>query len=112
MTMTAATFGIAAGADQRAEVQVEVRAELQPPIGVRDRHRALDVVRDSLGGRVREVVHRQDDDVVAHAHPPVLAPPALERGLVVDDGHGCSLGMLLGMLYWGTCGNRLTSAWS
>ena len=35
---------IGAGADDGAEEQVEVFAELQPAIGVRDRQRALDVV--------------------------------------------------------------------
>ena len=44
ITTTAATLGFAAGADQRAEVQVEVRAELQPAIGCGMRERALDVV--------------------------------------------------------------------
>ena len=76
---------VAAGADQRAEVQVEVGAELQPAVGVRDRHRALDVVGDRLGRGVRQVVERQDDDVVAHADAAVLAPVAQEGGLLVDD---------------------------
>ena len=70
---------IGAGADQRAEMQIEVLAELQAAIGVRQRHRALDVVGDRLAGRVRQVVERQDDDVVAHADAAVLAPPAPER---------------------------------
>ena len=69
---------VRAGADQRAEVQVEVGAELQPPVGMRNRQRALDVVRHRLGGGVRQVVHRQDDDVVAHADAAVLAPVAPE----------------------------------
>ena len=69
---------IAAGADQRAEVQVEVGAELQPAVRMRDRERALDVVRDRLGRGVRQVVDRQDDDVVAHADAAVLAPVAEE----------------------------------
>ena len=75
---------IAAGADQRAEMQVEVGAELQPAVGMRDRQRALDVVRDRLAGRVRQVVDRQDDDVVAHADAAVLAavtPEGLLHGL-------------------------------
>ncbi len=72
---------VAAGADQGAEVQVEVGAELQPPVRVRDRHRALDVVRHRLGGGVRQVVERQDDDVVAHADAAVLAPVAEKGGV-------------------------------
>ena len=72
---------VAAGADQRAEVQVEVGAELQPAVRMRNRHRALDVVRDRLGRGVGQVVDRQDDDVVAHADAAVLAPVTLERVL-------------------------------
>ena len=53
ITTTAATLGLAAGADQGAEMQVEVGAELQPPIGVRQRQRALDVVGHRLAGGVR-----------------------------------------------------------
>ena len=74
---------VAAGADQRAEVQVEVGAELQPAVGMRDRQRALDVVRDRLGGGVGQVVDRQDDDVVAHADAAVLAPVAAEGGVAL-----------------------------
>ena len=75
---------VAAGADQRAEVQVEVGAELQPAVRMRDRQRALDVVRDRLGGGVRQVVDRQDDDVVAHADAAVLAPVAQEGGVLLS----------------------------
>jgi hypothetical protein len=72
-------IGVGAGADDGAEMQLQVLAELQPAIGVRNRQRALDVVGHGLAGRVRDVVHRQDEDVVAHAHPAVLAPVALKR---------------------------------
>jgi hypothetical protein len=75
---------VAAGADQRAEVQFEVGAELQPAVGVRDRHRALDVVRDGLGRGIGQVVQRQHDDVVAHADAAVLAPVAEEGGVLAD----------------------------
>jgi hypothetical protein len=51
MTTTAATFGVAAGADHRAEEQFEVFAELQAAVRVRQRHRALDVVANGLGAR-------------------------------------------------------------
>jgi hypothetical protein len=51
-------------------VNLEILAKLQPAIGVRDRHRALDVVGNRLAGRIRDVVDRQDDHVVAHAHTP------------------------------------------
>src|SRR5690606_24497454 len=64
--------GVAAGADQGAEVQFEVFAELQPAIRVGQGQSALDVVGDGFGGSIRDIVHRQDDDVVAHADPPVV----------------------------------------
>src|SRR6185503_20909166 len=64
---------IAPGADQCAEMQVEVRAELQAPVWMRDRHHALDVVLDCLRRGIRQVVDRQYDHVVAHADPPVFA---------------------------------------
>ena len=67
---------VGAGADHRAEMQLEVLAELQPAIGVRQRDRALDVVRDGLAGGVGDVIERQDDDVVAHADAAVLAAVA------------------------------------
>src|SRR5690606_5330457 len=69
---------IAADTDQRAEMKLEVGAELQPAIGMRQRQRALDVVGDRLGGGIRQIVEREDDDVVSHADAPVLAPPAHE----------------------------------
>ncbi len=69
---------VRARADQRAEVQLEVGAELQPPVRMRQRHRALDVVLHRLRRRVRQVVDRQDDDVVAHADAAVLALVAPE----------------------------------
>jgi hypothetical protein len=80
--------GIAARADQRAEVELEVGAELQPAVGMGNRERALDVVRDSFGGGVGQVVQRQDDDVVAHADAAVFAAIAEEGGVFGNDGHG------------------------
>jgi hypothetical protein len=61
-------------------MQVQVGAELQPPVRVRQRERALDVVLDRLRGGVRKIVDRQDDDVVAHADAAVLAFVAPESG--------------------------------
>ena len=71
---------VGAGADQGAEVQIEVGAELQPAVGMRQRQRPLDVVLDRLRGGVGQVVDRQDDDVVAHADAAVLALVAPESG--------------------------------
>ncbi len=59
-------------------MQIEVLAELQAPVGVRQGERALDVVRHRLAGGVREVVERQQDDMVAYADAAVLAAPAHE----------------------------------
>ena len=42
---------VRAGADHGAEMQIQVFAELQPAVGVRQRHRALDVVRRPLRRR-------------------------------------------------------------
>jgi hypothetical protein len=69
-------------------VQVEILAELQAAIGVRDRHRALDVVRHRLAGGVRDVVDGQDDDVVAHADAAVLAAPGVDVVFAKSNGHG------------------------
>ena len=71
-------IGIGAGADQRAEKQIEVGAELQPAIGVRNGERALDLVGDQLAGGVGNIVERQNDHVIAHADAAVFAPPAHE----------------------------------
>ena len=81
--------GIGAGADQGAEMQVEVGAELQPAIGMRQRQRALDVVGHGLAGGIRQIVERQDDDVVAHADAAVLAPPAAEAQVAAWSCGAC-----------------------
>src|SRR5262249_49070387 len=60
---------------------------LQPPVRVRDRHHALDVVLYCLRCSIGQVVHRQHDDVVAHAHPAVLAHVASETCLRKIDCH-------------------------
>ena len=68
--------GIAAGADQGAEVQLQVFTELQAPIVVRQGQAALDVVRHLLAGGIGKVVQGQDDHVIADADPAVLAAVA------------------------------------
>jgi hypothetical protein len=68
-----AHVGVPAGADDGAEVEVEVLAELQPPVGVGQGDGALDVVGHGLGRGVGDVVHRQDGHVVADADAAVLA---------------------------------------
>src|SRR5258706_63653 len=84
--------------DERTEVQVEVGAELQPPVRVRQRHRALDVVLDRLRGGVGKVVDRNDDDMVAHADAAVLAPVAVESGL--REVHGAHHRFVLMLCTW------------
>src|SRR5882672_4520636 len=71
-------IGIGPGADQRLEMQLEVSAELQPPIGMRNRERSLDVVRHRFTCGVGEIVDGQDEDVVAHADATVVALVSLE----------------------------------
>src|SRR5690606_17616204 len=78
---------VAAGTDQRAEMQFQVFAELQAAVGMRQGHRALDVVGDGFGGRVGNVVDRQDDDVVAHTDASVVAAIPHERGVGGNDSH-------------------------
>ena len=69
---------VAARADQRAEMQIQIGAELQAAIGVRNGQRAFDVVRDRFAGSVGKIVNRQDDDVVAHTHAAIFAAPAFK----------------------------------
>src|SRR5690606_16110389 len=71
--------GVRPGADQGAEVQIEVGTELQPPVRVRQRERALDVVLHRLAGGIGQIVDGQDHHVVAHADAPVFPTIAPER---------------------------------
>jgi len=72
---------IASRADQRAKVQVEVGSELQPPIRMRDRQHALDIVRDRFGRGIGQVVDGQHDHVVAHTDTAILAAVSPETFL-------------------------------
>jgi hypothetical protein len=85
MTTTAGDVGIRTRADQRAEMKIEVGAELQPTIRVRNGQRALDVVRDGFARRVRQVVDRQNDDVVSDADATILAAIALKSRCMSDS---------------------------
>ena|SRR5438094_7320804 len=64
---------IAAGANQSAEVELQIGAELQPAVRMRNSQRSLDVVGHGLGCRVRQVIHGQNHDVIANPHTAVLA---------------------------------------
>src|SRR5262249_28277013 len=70
--------GVCAGPGRRAEERVEVFAELQSAIGVRQLHGALDFVGHRLARRIGKVVEWQDDHVIALPDAAVLAPPAEE----------------------------------
>src|SRR3546814_18109514 len=59
-------------------MQLEVLAELQPPVVVRQREAAVDVVGHLFAGGVGEVVQRQDHHVVADADAAILTPEAEE----------------------------------
>ena len=102
--------GVGAGADQRAEMQLEVGAELQAAVGMRDRHRALDVVGDRLARGVRQIVDRQDDDVVAHADAAVLALVALEAGVLQIIWSCVAYQRLVLMLWTWACSPTLIGA--
>src|SRR3546814_6871981 len=59
-------------------MQLEVLAELQPPVVVRQREAAVDVVGHLFAGGVGEVIQRQDHHVVADADAAILTPEAEE----------------------------------
>ena len=69
---------VRADADQGAEEELEVFAELQTAVGVRQSERSLDVVRHRLARRIGQIVERQDDDMIANADTSVLAPIPVE----------------------------------
>jgi hypothetical protein len=66
--------GIGAGADQCTEMQFEVFPELKPAIGMGYRHGIGNIVGNRFTGCIRQVIDRQDDNVVANADPAVFAP--------------------------------------
>ena len=74
-------IGIAAGTDQGAKVQLQIFAELQPPIVVRQSHAALDVVRHLFASGVGKVIEGQNHHVVANADAPVL-PAVAHEGML------------------------------
>ena len=99
-------IGVAARADQRAEMQIQVRAELQAAIRMRDVSGALDVMRHRFASSVGQIIQRQDDDVIAHTDAAILAAIAPEGCVAIYNGH-----VDLQFLCDGG-GAGLTSAWS
>ena len=67
-------IGIGPGADDGVEGELEVGSKLEPTIGMGQRQGALDVGGDLLDTGVRNVVDRDDRNVVANADASVLAP--------------------------------------
>ena len=67
---------IAARADERAEMQFQVFAKLQTPVGVRKRQGPLDVVGDGFRAGVGQIVEWKNDHMIANANSSVLTPIA------------------------------------
>src|SRR6056297_2842100 len=67
--------------DHGSEMEIEVRAELQPPIGVRQGDGTLYVVGDGLAGGIRDIVHGQYGHVIAYSDAAVLAPETPESSV-------------------------------
>ena len=59
-------------------MQFQVRAELQPAVAVRDGKDTFNIIGNRLAGRVRQIVDRKRDDVVANPDPPVFTAVAHE----------------------------------
>jgi hypothetical protein len=83
--------GVAARTNQRAEVQVKVRTELQAAVRVRNCHGALDGNSNGFSSGVGQVIQRQNDHMVTDADAAVIAAIAPESGVLVDHGHLISL---------------------
>ena len=66
--------------DHDAEVQIQVFAELQAAVSMRQGHRSLDVVGHRFTSRIRDIVYGQDGNIVADTDTAVLAPVAKECG--------------------------------
>ncbi len=69
-------------------MELEILTELQTPIGVGQRERALDRVGDGLANGVRQIVEGQQDDMIADPDTSVLTTPTHEGGGLVV--RGCS----------------------
>ena len=65
---------VGTGTDQGTKMQLEVFAELKPAVGVGQRHGAGNIISDCFAGRVRQIVDRQDNNVITHTDTTVFAP--------------------------------------
>ena len=76
--------GIAARANECAEMQIQIGTKLQAAVRMWNRHHAFDAVRDGFGGGIRQIIDRQNDDVVTYADATVLAPVAPKRAVLIN----------------------------
>ena len=53
--------------------EFEIFAELQTAVSVGQCQRAFDVVGNGFAGGVRQIIERQNNDVVAHTNPAIFA---------------------------------------
>ena len=58
--------------------KIEVFAKLEPTVSMGQGDRALYIVGDRFACSVRDIVDRQDSDVITDADPAVLTPVAVE----------------------------------
>ena len=65
-----------------AEMQFQILAELQAPIGVRQGERPGNVGGDCFAGGVGNIVNRENGDMVADANAPVFSAVA-KKGIVI-----------------------------
>ena len=71
--------GIAAGADQSAEEEFQISAELEATIRMRQRQCSLNQLGDAFSGSIGKIIHGQDHDVVTDAVFSVLASKRVNR---------------------------------
>ena len=90
-----------AGADESAEMQVQVGAELQPPVWMRDRQRTLDVVRHRLGRDVAARAGAVAALIRERLDTPERAAAAAPSGSPLFLGLACT--------HYGLVGDRLAA---
>ena len=77
----ASTVRIRTRADHGSEVELQVLAELEPPVSMGEGDGALDVVRYGLARRIGNVVHGKHGHVIAYADAPVFPPVSKESSV-------------------------------
>ena len=77
---------IRAGADERPEEQLQILTELQPSVGVRQSERAFDIVLHRLDCRIRQIVKRQDHEMIPDPHSAVLTAVPVDSSFLLRDG--------------------------